>query len=45
MDKNPQTYAFIGLGALAAVAIVISLVRGHFEKRESQSDPALFSLA
>jgi len=34
MDKNPQMYVFIGLGALAAVAIVISIVRGHFEKKK-----------
>jgi hypothetical protein len=33
MEHSPQLYAFIGLGGLAAVAIVISMVRGHFEKK------------
>jgi hypothetical protein len=29
MDKSPQMFAFIGLGVMAAVAIVVSMIRGR----------------
>lgn len=34
MIDDPRTYVFIGLSAMAAIAIIISAVRGHFEKRK-----------
>ena len=33
MAQNPEVYVYIGLGVMAAMAIGISMVRGHLEKK------------